>query len=192
MRRFGCERQQRLEVGSACGRGTPAARCRRCRGRPRAGGGRCAASRRRTRDSSMSIRMKLPRRAACATSAVDVLVGELLVEVEAEVGELERDVRAQLLVGDPVEHPLVRRRRPRGAASSSRPRRAASCSCGDPCSFRPRSTATPVEGLAGDEARARRAASRSGHEASDARVGRRGEDRAAKGGVDSRGGHVRE
>src|SRR5581483_12321943 len=37
-----------------------------------------------------------------------VLVGELLVEVEPQVRELERDVRLQLLRGDPVEHFPVR------------------------------------------------------------------------------------
>src|SRR5205823_3920964 len=37
-----------------------------------------------------------------------VLVGELLVEAEPEVRELERDVRLQLLGGDPVEHLAVR------------------------------------------------------------------------------------
>ena len=36
-----------------------------------------------------------------------VCVRELLVDLEPEVGELQRDVRAKLLGRDPVEHPLV-------------------------------------------------------------------------------------
>ena len=55
-------------------------------------------------DCSMSMRMKLPRVVRVRDEPLDVLVGGLLVEGEAEVRELQRDVRAQLLRGEPVEH----------------------------------------------------------------------------------------
>ena len=49
-----------------------------------------------------------------AEQPAHVRVRELLVDLEPEVRELQRDVRAQLLGRDPVEHLLVRRDDPLG------------------------------------------------------------------------------
>ena len=55
----------------------------------------------------MSRRMKLSRAAAQSTRRRDVRVGELLVEQQAEMRQLERDVDAQAALGDAVEDALV-------------------------------------------------------------------------------------
>ena len=54
-------------------------------------------------DSSMSMRMKLPYVAACASSYGDVAIGKLGIEVETEMRQLERDIGLQALGGDAVE-----------------------------------------------------------------------------------------
>ena len=53
------------------------------------------------------MRMNVSSSAARRCQALDVLVGELLVEGEAEVRELERDVRLQLLGDEPLDDRLV-------------------------------------------------------------------------------------
>ena len=51
--------------------------------------------------------MKLPSEAAWSTRRLTFVVGELLVQQQAEVRELERDVDAQAALGDAVEDRLV-------------------------------------------------------------------------------------
>ena len=104
-----------------------------------------AASRRSCDESSMSIRTKLPRRAASATTALEVRRGRGRVELEPERGQLDADVRVEPLALDRGERPpgtrcdrrgLLRRsdllaehvdrrqlRPPRGSAARRRGRR---------------------------------------------------------------------
>ena len=52
---------------------------------------------------------EVPQGGRVVDQAPDVLVGELLVEQETEVRQLQRDVDAQAALGDPVQDPLVLR-----------------------------------------------------------------------------------
>ena len=66
----------------------------------------------------MSMRTKLPAAPACSTSSATFALRELLVEREAEVRELERDVRAEAFGRDAVEQLAVA-----ATTARSRPRR---------------------------------------------------------------------
>ena len=53
------------------------------------------------------MRMNVPSSPACRDEPLDVAVRELFVEREPEMGELQRDVRAQAVLDERGEHALV-------------------------------------------------------------------------------------
>ena len=181
------EAQVRARAGAAppgrprSGRGTTAGRRRRSRGRSRAGGGRCAASRRRGATPPCRCGRSCPRAARRARRARRRSRCELLVDREAEVRQLERDVRPQGLRLDAVEHlavggddlarlglvahALAEERRVREEAAVVQPAQDGHGS---------------VEALAGDEARGAEPEAVPLHEALQARAVRCREDEAAE------------
>ena len=111
------ERQQRREVGLAADRGTPGGRRRRCRGRPR--GAAVDAERRLDARRLLHVdadEVAVPRRVLDELG--EVPVRELLVEREAEMRELERDVRAEPFRVRSGRAARGRRRRPRAVSAS--------------------------------------------------------------------------
>ena len=178
------ERQQRGEVGLAAEEvrledGADVVVAAR-----RAGGGRCGASASTWRRLLHVDADEVARRcAACSTSSATFRVRELLVDREAEVRELERDVRPQPLGVRCGRAARGRRRRRRGVSASSRtpsPRSVVFVS-------RPLLVQPPqdgdrrVEAFAGDEARGAEPEAVPLHEPLQARAVRGREEQAADG-----------
>ena len=103
MRRFGCEREQPLEV---VGRPVEVRLEHGADVRVTRGAEPLVDPQRRLDELGLLHvdADEVAARVRVGDETLDVLVGGVLVEGQAEVRELQRDVRTQLLLGKPVEH----------------------------------------------------------------------------------------